>query len=215
MNIMMSNNMSINRTPKNVVNNSTVCLSGYMCLSAMLGHDILALLHIGCVHHSLVLSAALLLLVALLLCMGGTLLLRHSLHHSVALRHRVGGTLLLMLSTANIKYEAQYSQGEAHLHIVGHMLGVAHSLRHSVALLAGHNLIGHMAPGCVVTISLSICIWIAISPPCTVPIVTTISWISICRGISIGLCFSSTQRKRKKAKKNYKLKKKQIMLSWR
>jgi len=186
MNIMMSNNMSINRATKNMVNNSTMCLGGYMCLSAMLGHDILALLHIGCVHHSLVLSAALLLLVALLLCMGGTLLLRHSLHHSVALRHRVGGTLLLVLSN-----------------IVGHMLGVAHSLRHSVALLAGHNLIGHMAPGCIVTISASI--WVAISTTCTVPIVTPISWISICRGISRGLCFSRTQGKRKKAKKNCKL----------
>merc|ERR1719483_668511 len=99
----------------------------------MLGHNILALLHIGCVHHSLVLSTALLLMVALLLSMGGT--------------------LLFVLSN-----------------IVGHMLGVAHSLRHSVALLAGHNLIGHMAPGCIVTISLRICIWIAISTPRTVPI---------------------------------------------
>jgi len=81
----------------------------------VLCHDILALLHIGCVNNSLLLSGALLLLVELLLCMAGTLLLRHLLHHSMVLGHRMYGTLLLMLN-----------------HIVSDMLGMTdrHSLLH-------------------------------------------------------------------------------------
>merc|ERR1719312_2272665 len=49
-----------------------------MSVSAVLGDNILALLHIGGVHHGVVLGGALLLLVALLLCMCSTLLLRFS-----------------------------------------------------------------------------------------------------------------------------------------
>lgn len=153
-----------------LTNNSTVGLSGDRCLCTVLSGDILALLHIGCVHYSLVVSAALLLLVALLLCMGSTLLLRHLLDHSVALRHRVSGTLLLILS-----------------HIVSHVLCVTDSLGHSVTLLTGHNLIGHMALGCIVTIAFTMGIWIAIST--TTAIVMTISRIGICFGISRGISF--------------------------
>ena len=125
--------------------------------------------------HSLVLIGALLLMVALLLCMGGTLLLRHLLHHSVALRHRVCGALLLMLN-----------------HIVCDMLGVTDSLRYSMALLAGHNLISHLAFGSIVTIAFAISIRISISSVSTMTIVPTIAWVSICFSISISirLCLS-------------------------
>merc|ERR1712165_321331 len=97
MNIMMSNNMRINRTSYHMVHHSTVSLGGNMSVSTMLSNNILALLYIGGVHHSVVLGGALLLLVALLLCMSGTLLFRfsnivsnmfcvtHSLWYSMAL----------------------------------------------------------------------------------------------------------------------------------
>ena len=85
------------------------------------------------------------------------------------------------------------------------MLGVAHSLRYSMALLAGHNLVSHMAFGCIVTIAFSISIRISISSMSTMTIVPTIAWVSICFGFSGGLCLSRTHRKRKEAKKNYKL----------
>ena len=103
MNIMMSNNMRINRTSYHMVHHSTVSLGGDMSVSTMLSNNILALLYIGGVHHSVVLGGALLLLVALLLCMSGTLLLCHLLYHCVALRHCVCSTLLFMFSTVIIQ----------------------------------------------------------------------------------------------------------------
>ena len=143
----------------------------------VLCHDILALLHIGCVNNSLLLSGALLLLVELLLCMAGTLLLRHLLHHSIAPGHRGYGALLLMLN-----------------HIVCDMLCVADSVRYSKALLAGHNLIFHMAFGSKVTIAFFISIGISISSTSSTTTVPAISWVSICfsirSSISIGLCLS-------------------------
>jgi len=162
--------MDIYRAANHMTNNSTVCLSGDGCLCAVVSDDVLALLHIGGVHHSLVVSVALLLLVALLLCMGGTLLLRHMLDHSVALWHRVSGTLLLSLS-----------------HIVSHVLSVTDSLWHGVTLLAGHDLIGHVTLGSIVTMSFTMGVWIAISA--TMAIVTTIARVGICFGISRGFSF--------------------------
>jgi len=97
MNLMLSDNMRIHRTPHNMTDYSTVSLSGNMSVSTVLSDDILALLYIGGVHHSPVLGGALLLLVALLLCVCCALLLGHLLHHSVALWDSVCGTLLLML----------------------------------------------------------------------------------------------------------------------
>merc|ERR1711902_10578 len=52
MNLMLSNNMRIHRTPHNMTNYSTVSLSGNMSVSTVLSDDILALLDIGGVHHS-------------------------------------------------------------------------------------------------------------------------------------------------------------------
>merc|ERR1712088_697820 len=75
MNIMMSNNMRINRTSYHMVHHSTVSLGGNMSVSTMLSNNILALLYIG-----------------------GTLLLCYLLHHCVALRHCVCSTLLFMFS---------------------------------------------------------------------------------------------------------------------
>merc|ERR1712203_1075177 len=60
MNIMMSNNMRINRTSYHMVHHSTVSLGGNMSVSTMLSNNILALLYIGGVHHSVVLGGALL-----------------------------------------------------------------------------------------------------------------------------------------------------------
>jgi len=162
--------MDIYRAANHMTNNSTVCLSGDGCLCAVVSDDVLALLHIGGVHHSLVVSVALLLLVTLLLCVGGTLLLRHMLDHSVALWHRVSGTLLLSLS-----------------HIVSHVLSVTDSLWHGVTLLAGHDLIGHVTLGSIVTMSSTMGVWIAIST--TMTIVTTIARVGICFGISRGFSF--------------------------
>merc|ERR1719278_1756858 len=130
MNIMMSNNMRINRTSYHMVHHSTVSLCGNMSVSTMLSNNILALLYIGGVHHSVVLGGALLLLVALLLCF--------LLHHCVALRHCVCSTLLFMFSN-----------------IVCNMFCVTHSLWHSMALLGCHHFIGQMTPWSIVTISIS------------------------------------------------------------
>merc|ERR1739838_1294862 len=82
MNTKRPSSMDIYRAANYMTNNSTVCLSGDGCLCAVVSDDVLTLLHIGCGHHSLVVSVALLLLVSLLLCVGGTLLLRHMLDHS-------------------------------------------------------------------------------------------------------------------------------------
>ena len=70
------------------------------------------------------------------------------------------------------------------------MLGVADSLRYSMALLAGHNLISHVAFWGIVTIAFAISIRISISSMSTMTVVMTITWISICFGISIsrGFC---------------------------
>ena len=86
-----------------MVYHSAVSLGGNMSVGAVLGNNILALLHIGGVHQGVVLGGALLLLVALLLCMCGTLLLQYLLHYCVALRHCVCSTLLLRLSSAIIQ----------------------------------------------------------------------------------------------------------------
>ena len=48
------------RAANHMTNNSTVCLSGDGCLCAVVSDDVLALLHIGGVHHSLVVSGTLL-----------------------------------------------------------------------------------------------------------------------------------------------------------
>ena len=58
------------------------------------------------------------------------------------------------------------------------MLGVADSLRYSMALLAGHNLISHMAFGSIVTIVFAISIRISISSMSSMTIVTTISGLA-------------------------------------
>jgi len=166
MNIMMSNNMRIHRASYHMVHHSTVSLSGNMSVSTMLSNNILALLYIGGVHHSVVLGGALLLLVALLLCMSGTLLLCHLLHHCVALRHCVCSTLLFMFSN-----------------IISGMFCVTHSLRYSMALLGCHHLIGKMTPGSIVTIS--------ISSMSTMAIVMTIAWVTFC----CGFCFSKAEKK--------------------
>jgi len=175
-NLMMCNNMGINWSSYHMIHHSTVCLCGDMCLSAVLGHDILALLHVGGVHHCLVLGGALLLMMALLLRVGGTLLLWHLLHHSVALRHSVCGTLLLVLS-----------------YIVGHMLSVANCFGHGVTLLGCDHLIGHMALWSIVSMGIGI----TISTTPAMPIIMTIAWISfscsVCRGIRCSICFSRAQ----------------------
>jgi len=161
MNLMLSDNMRIHRTPHNMTDYSTVSLSGNMSVSTVLSDDILALLYIGGVHHSPVLGGALLLLVALLLCVCCALLLRHLLHHSVALWDSVCSTLLLMLGN-----------------IVGNMFCVTHSIRYSVALLACHYLIGNVTPRNIVTI--------AITTTSTMSIIMTIAWVTFW----FGLCFS-------------------------
>jgi len=176
MNIMMSNNMRINRTSYHMVHHSTVSLGGNMSVSTMLSNNILALLYIGGVHHSVVLGGALLLLVALLLCMSGTLLLCYLLHHCVALRHCVCSTLLFMFSN-----------------IVSNMFCVTHSLWYSMALLGCHHFIGKMTPWSIVTIS--------ISTMSTMAIVMTIAWVTFC----CGFCFSRAERNIEEAKKNYNL----------
>jgi len=166
MDINMAGRMGTNY----MTNHSTVGLCSDRCLSAMLGYQVLALFNICFVDHCLVLGAALLLLVALLLSVGGTLLLRHVLNHGVALWHGVSGTLLLCLS-----------------HIVSHMFSVADSLRNSMALLAGHHLIGHLAPGLgIVAIASAMAIGIPI--PTTMAIVPTIARVSISIRIGISLC---------------------------
>merc|ERR1739838_981299 len=66
MNTKRPSSMDIYRAANHMTNNSTVCLSVNGCLCAVVSDDVLALLHIGGVHHSLVVNVALLLLVALL-----------------------------------------------------------------------------------------------------------------------------------------------------
>merc|ERR1719206_1641651 len=151
----MGNNLRINRSSYHMVHHSAVSLGGNMGVGAVLGNNILALLHIGGVHHCVVLGGTLLLLVALLLCMCGTLLLQYLLYNCVALRHCVCSTLLLRFS-----------------YIVSNMFSVTNSLRYSMALLACDHLIGEMTSGSIVTI--------AISTMSTMSIVMTIAWVTVC-----------------------------------